>query len=90
MGSKSFEEGKLPSMDDIRGSGSIKQISMDIVAFARNMKSKNDDIRNTIKMSVLKCRFTGLTGPVRGAKYLFEIGRLVPVDSFEEVEEQNE
>lgn len=90
VGSKSFEEGKLPSMDDIRGSGSIKQISMDIIAFARNMKSENDDVRNTIKMSVLKCRFTGLTGPVRGAKYLFETGRLVPVDSFEEVEEQNE
>jgi len=36
-GTKSFEEGKLPSLDDIRGSGSIKQISFDIIAFARDM-----------------------------------------------------
>ena len=90
VGAKSFEEGKLPSMDDIRGSGSIKQISMDIVAFARDMKSENEDVRNTIKMSVLKCRFTGLTGPVRGAKYVFETGRLIPVDGFEEIEDTHE
>jgi twinkle protein len=75
-GSQAFEEGKLPSMDDIKGSGSIKQISMDIVAFARNMRAKKDNVRNKIEMEVLKCRYTGLTGPVAGASYVFETGRL--------------
>ena len=40
MGGTSFEEGKLASIDDIKGSGSIKQISFDIIAFARNLVAK--------------------------------------------------
>jgi len=73
---KSFEEGKLPSMDDIKGSGSIKQISMDIIAFARNVGSDNPEDRNTIKTKVLKCRYTGLTGPSGNLYYDFDTGRL--------------
>ena len=33
MGGKSFEEGNAASIDDIKGSGSIKQISFDIISF---------------------------------------------------------
>jgi len=85
---KSFEEGKLPSMDDIRGSGSIKQISMDIIAFARNVGSAVHDERNTIKTKVLKCRYTGLTGPSGSLYYEFETGRLSKgSDQFEEQSE---
>jgi len=73
---KSFEEGKLPSMDDIRGSGSIKQISMDIIAFARDVGSDNEEERNIIKTKVLKCRYTGLTGPSGSLYYDFDTGRL--------------
>lgn len=79
-GGKSFEEGRLPTLDDIRGSGSVKQISMDIIAFARNMVAEDPLERNTIKMSVLKARFTGLTGPVEGAYYELETGRLKHVN----------
>jgi len=85
---KSFEEGKLPSMDDIRGSGSIKQISMDIIAFARNVGSDEEEERNTIKTKVLKCRYTGLTGPSGTLYYNFETGRLKKgSDEFEKQEE---
>jgi len=85
---KSFEEGKLPSMDDIRGSGSIKQISMDIIAFARNVGSDNPEERNTIKTKVLKCRYTGLTGPSGSLYYDFETGRLKKgSDEFESTQE---
>lgn len=84
---RSFEEGKLPSMDDIRGSGSIKQISMDIIAFARNVGSDNPEERNTIKTKVLKCRYTGLTGPSGNLHYDFETGRLAKgSDEFSESE----
>jgi hypothetical protein len=79
-GSKSFEEGKLPTLDDIRGSGSIKQISFDIIAFARNLTAEEELARNTINMSVLKSRFTGLTGTVPGAIYNYETGRLSYLD----------
>jgi twinkle protein len=75
-GKTSFEEGQLPSLDDIKGSGSIKQISNDIIAFARDMSNDDDRIRNHIKMRVLKSRFTGLTGNVPGVDYDYPTGRL--------------
>jgi twinkle protein len=76
-GQKSFEEGRLPSIDDIKGSGSIKQISFDIVGFARDLTAESEIARNTIMMTVLKSRFTGLTGRVQGSYYNFDTGRLV-------------
>lgn len=87
-GGKSFEEGKLPSIDDIRGSGSIKQISFDIISFARNLTAESDAERNTIKMRILKSRYTGLTGTVPGAYYDHQTGRLsglndLPKDDFD-------
>jgi len=87
VGGKSFEEGKLPSMDDIRGSGSIKQVSMDIIAFARNLTAIDPVERNTIQMSVLKSRTVGITGRVAGCVYHQETGRLtsVSLDEFEEL-----
>lgn len=76
-GGKSFEEGKMPSLDDIKGSGSIKQISYDIIAFARNMAAESEEERNTVKMSVLKARTTGQTGPVKSLFYVNETGRMI-------------
>jgi twinkle protein len=76
-GTESFEEGRLPSIDDIRGSGSIKQISFDIIAFARNMTAETEDEKNLIHMSVLKARTTGKTGRVVGARYDHVTGRMV-------------
>jgi len=73
---RSFEEGELPSLDDIKGSGSIKQISMDIVAFARDSGNEDPTVRNTIEMKVLKCRHTGLTGPAGQAYYDHKTGRI--------------
>jgi twinkle protein len=81
-GGKSFEEGKIPSMDDIKGSGSIKQICFDIIAFARNMAAVDEGVRNQIKMCVLKSRTVGQTGPVPGARYIKETGRLVGLGDY--------
>ena len=80
-GGMSFEEGKLASIDDIKGSGSIKQISFDIVAFARNLVAENSIERNTIKFRVLKSRFTGLTGSAGAAIYNTKTGRLTSTDN---------
>ena len=73
---KSFEEGQLASIDDIKGSGSIKQISFDIVAFARNLVAEEDYERNTIQLRVLKSRFTGRTGDAGSAVYNPDTTRL--------------
>ena len=69
---KSFEQGNMPSLDDIRGSGSIKQISMDIIAFARN----SEEGENSVKLKVLKCRHTGLTGPADSLNFNRDTGRM--------------
>ena len=73
---KSFEEGRIPSMDDIKGSGSVKQISFQIIAFARNMIAVDEAEKNTIKIRVLKSRFTGRTGDAGGSMYDLVTGRL--------------
>ena len=73
---KSFEEGNIASIDDIKGSGSIKQISFDIIAFARNLVAENETERNTIKFRVLKSRFTGQTGSAGSAYYDNKTARL--------------
>jgi len=79
-GEKPFEEGHLPSIDDIKGSGSIKQISFDIVAFARNMIAESEAERNTIKLRVLKSRFTGKTGDCGSTRYNPQTTRLQPIN----------
>jgi twinkle protein len=83
-GGKSFEDGNIPSLDDIRGSGSVKQVSFDVIAFARELGADDPKERNTIKMKVLKSRFTGLTGSCTSAFYDYETGRLRPADSMED------
>lgn len=78
---KSFEEGNLASIDDIKGSGSIKQISFDIIAFARNLVAEDERERNTIKFRVLKSRFTGQTGDAGAAFYDKQTTRLESTDT---------
>ena len=73
---KPFEEGRIPSMDDIKGSGSIKQISFDIIGFARNMVAESEEERNTINLRVLKARWTGRTGNAGQAIYNPNTGRI--------------
>ena len=78
-GGRSFEEGNLASIDDIKGSGSIKQISFDIISFARNLVADDEHERNTIKFRVLKSRFTGRTGEAGAATYNPNTGRLTGI-----------
>lgn len=61
-GGRSFEDGAIPSMDDLKGSGSLKQVSFDIVGVSRNMQDENDYERNVSQLHVMKCRETGKTG----------------------------
>lgn len=73
---KSFEEGVMPNLDSIKGSGSIKQISFDIIGFARNMMAAEPSERNIVKFAVLKSRFSGDTGPAGQASYDVTSSRL--------------
>ena len=73
---KSFEEGIMPNLDSIKGSGSIKQISFDIIGFARNMMAAEKADRSIVKFAVLKSRFSGETGHCGQAVYNSSTGRL--------------
>ncbi|WP_319413840.1 DnaB-like helicase C-terminal domain-containing protein [uncultured Cohaesibacter sp.] len=61
-GGKSFEEGAVPTLDDLRGSGGIKQLSNSVFAISRNQQAETATARNTSTLTVLKCRKTGRTG----------------------------
>jgi twinkle protein len=80
----SFEEGAVPTTDDLRGSGSIKQLSNGVFAIARNQQHDNEYLRNTSSVHSLKCRFTGRTGAAGWLHFHGESGRMIPVDDPEE------
>lgn len=82
-GGKSFEEGGVPTLDDLRGSGSIKQLSNNVYALSRNQQDLNPIIRNTSQLHVLKCRFTGRTGPADLLYYNEDTGRMVRAEPVE-------
>ena len=61
-GEKSFEEGGIISLDDLRGSGTLKQLPDEVLALERNQQAEDESERNLIKIRVLKNRFAGSTG----------------------------
>lgn len=61
-GGASFEEGAVPSMDDLKGSGALKQISFNIIGLSRNMKHPSEYHKNVSTLHALKVRETGNTG----------------------------
>lgn len=75
-GTKPFEEGAIPSMDDLRGSGGIKQLSNNIFAVSRNQKGKTTLEQNTCHLHVLKCRLTGRLGPADTLLFNENTGRM--------------
>jgi len=88
---KSFEEGHVPTSDDLRGSGSIKQLSWDVIALSRNQQEKDDIKRNTSGIHVLKCRFTGRTGQAGYVLFDELTGRMKHThDPDEEIDEFND
>ena len=91
-GKKSAEEGGSISLEDLRGSQAIAQLSDTIIALERNQQAESDVKKNLVQMRVLKCRQTGDTGI--GGKLWFnkEKNRLeVPsADLMNDIESNNE
>lgn len=72
-----FELGAVPSVDDLRGSGGIKQLSNQVIALSRNQQDVDLVKRNTSLVTVLKSRFTGRTGPATLLEYNHRTGRMM-------------
>jgi twinkle protein len=73
----SFETGRVPTLDDLRGSGGIKQLSNGVFALSRNQQHPDPVAKNTSTVTVLKCRKTGRTGTADHLLFEDETGRIV-------------
>lgn len=73
---KGHEEGASTSLAQLRGSGSIAQLSDMVLGLERNGQAEDPDERNTTHVRVLKNRFSGITGPAGRLLYNHVTGRM--------------
>lgn len=71
---KTFEEGAVPNLNNLRGSGGIKQLSDTVYALSGNQQADSEVERNTRLVTVLKCRYTGMNGKADYIYYNGETG----------------
>lgn len=74
---KGHEEGAFTSLAQLRGSGSIAQLSDIVLGLERNGQAEDELERNTTHFRVLKNRFCGITGPAGEALYNHSTGRML-------------
>lgn len=87
--SNPFEQGGKISLDDLRGSGSLKQLPDIILALERNQQADDEVSKNILKVRVLKNRFTGNTGLADPIKFDKTTHRILDVDPMELEEADN-
>lgn len=81
---RAFENGAQVQLSDLRGSAALEQLSDMVIAFERDQQS--EEKADTMKVRVLKNRFTGETGEAGALRYDRDTGRLIEVDPFEETD----
>jgi len=79
---KGHEEGAVTSLAQLRGSGSIAQLSDMVIGLERNGQADDKDVRNTTHVRVLKNRFAGVTGKACALLYSLDTNRMT--ETFEE------
>ena len=77
------EEGGVISLSHLRGSQALSQLSDGVWALERNQQSKDNKDKNTVKVRILKGRFTGETGLAGYLKYDKNTDRLIALDEDE-------
>ena len=82
--SKGHEEGAATSLAQLRGSGSIAQLSDMVIGLERNGQAEDVTDRNTTRVRVLKNRFSGITGPACSLLYSHDTGRMSEVYDVED------
>lgn len=76
---ETFEQGAAPTLDSLRGSGALKQLSWDVIGLSRNQQHLDSFCANTTEVISLKCRFTGRTGVCDYLNFDEKTGRMVNV-----------
>lgn len=74
----SFNEGGQVSLNDLRGSAALEQLSWNVIALERNQQDEGNE--NISNIRVLKSREEGWTGLADTCSYNFETGRLLPIE----------
>jgi len=77
---KGHEEGAATSLAQLRGSGSIAQLSDMVLGLERNGQADDQTERNTTRVRVLKNRFSGITGKGCSLLYNHDTGRMREID----------
>ena len=77
---KTFEQGAIPSLDDLRGSGAIKQLSWDVIGLSRDQQHPDKRCANTSEIHLLKCRKTGRTGKSGYLYFDDQSGRMIQTE----------
>lgn len=77
--SKGHEEGASTSLAQLRGSGSIAQLSDIVIGLERNGQALDAIERNTTHVRVLKNRFSGYTGGASDLLYNPSTGRMMEI-----------
>ena len=85
-----FEQGGSISMDDLRGSGSLKQLPDTIIAAERNQQAEDEGGRNKLRLRLLKWRFTGETGLADAIRFDKKTNRLHPIDTLDTTDTKGE
>ena len=70
------EDGGRISLQDLRGSQSIAQLSDIVIGMERDQQNQDEDIRNTTTVRILKNRYSGETGPACWLRYDKHTGRI--------------
>jgi twinkle protein len=70
------EEGAHVSINHLRGTQAIAQLSNTIIAAERDQQADDETVRNQTQLRVLKNRYAGITGPADLLFYNRETGRL--------------
>ena len=83
---KGHEEGAATSLAQLRGSGSIAQLSDIVIGAERDGQAEEERVRNTTHVRVLKNRYSGMTGPACDLLYTKETGRMFEYASPDEEE----
>ena len=81
-GQKSASEGGMITLDDLRGSGGIAQLSFNVIAATRDTTATDDDKANIVQLWVLKNREWGHTGDAGKLCYNKLTGRLEEVPEY--------
>lgn len=81
---KPFEEGGTVSLSQLRGSGAIGQLADTVIGLERNQQAEGE-LKNVVRLRVLKCRWTGETGIAGHLFYDKQHDRLVGIERVSDV-----